>query len=185
MATGGGTEATAAEGYLVTGGTNPAGFDLCSACEFLTWGFWGHQQVANDVVFHMASWVAGLATNFGTLGALSASGTYSGNVVGSIIDSSLTEVKTGTFAASVTLAGAASNFSLTSFNFDGESFSGSNGFDATSSYYSISAASGGKTLAFRGAFFGTDGANIPPEVGGDFKITGTGYVAAGVFAGKK
>jgi len=37
----------------------------------------------------------------------------------------------------------------------------------------------------RGAFFGVDGANIPPETGGDFKINGTGYTAAGVFAARK
>ena len=183
---GGGAEATATIGYLVTGGNSSSGFDLCSACEFLSWGFWGQEQLSNDVVFHMASWVAGVATNFGTLGALTASGTYNGNVVGSIIDTGATVVKTGNFSLDVTLAGAASTATLNSFNFDGASFStGATGFDATSQYYTRTDTAGGKTLDMRGAFFGTDGVNIPPETGGDFKITGTGYNAAGVFAARK
>ena len=184
--TGGGTEATVALGYLVTGGDNSANFDLCATCEFLTWGLWGHEQSSNGVVFHMASWVAGVATNFGTLGSLAASGTYSGNVIGSIINNNETQVKTGTFAASVTLAGASSTISLTDLTFDGVSFTGGSAFDATASYFAVStAAPGGRALEMRGAFFGTDGANIPPEIGGDFKITGTLYTAGGVFAGKK
>jgi len=183
---GGGAEATATIGYLVTGGNNSASFDLCSACEFLSWGFWGQEQLTNDVVFHMASWVAGVATNFGTLGALTASGTYNGNVVGSIIDTGATAVKTGNFSLDVSLAGASSTATLNSFNFDGASFTtGATGFDATSQYYTLTDTVGGKTLDMRGAFFGVDGANIPPETGGDFKINGTGYTAAGVFAARK
>lgn len=184
---GAGPEGTLTIGYVVTGGDNGGGFDLCSACEFLSWGFWGHEQLGNDVVFHMASWVAGVATNFGTLGALTASGTYNGNVVGSIIDGTATRVQTGTFSLNVNLNGVSSTATLNNFNFDGLSpFSTTaTGFDATSQYYTLSNTVGGKTLDMRGAFFGTDGANIPPETGGDFKITGTGYDAAGVFAGKK
>lgn len=185
--TSGGPEATSTFGYLVTAGNNAGGFDLCSACEFLSWGFWGQEQLTNDVVFHMASWVAGVATNFGTLGALTASGTYNGNVVGSIIDGDDTRVQTGTFSLDVSLAGTGSTATLNSFNFDGLSpFSTTaTGFDATSQYYTLSSTVGGKTLDMRGAFFGTDGANIPPETGGDFKITGTLYDAAGVFAARK
>jgi hypothetical protein len=80
----------------------------------------------------------------------------------------------------------ASTATLNSFNFDGASFStGATGFDATSQYYTLTDTAGGKTLDMRGAFFGTDGVNIPPETGGDFKVTGTGYNAAGVFAARK
>jgi hypothetical protein len=183
---GGGSEATTTAGYLVTGGNNGPNFDLCSTCEFLTWGFGGQEQVSNNVVFHMASWVAGAATSFGTLGALTATGTYNGNVVGSIINAGETQVKTGTFSLGVSLAGAASTATLNSFNFNGNTFTTSaTGFNATSQYYTLSATDGGRSLDMRGAFFGTDGANIPPETGGDFKITGTGYNAAGVFAGRK
>ncbi len=185
--TAGAAEATATAGYVVTGGNNSANFSLCSTCAFLTWGFWGQEQVTNNVVFHMASWVAGAATNFATLGALSASGTYNGNVVGSIITSAgETLVKTGNFTLNVSLAGSGSTATLSAFNFNGNSFTTTaTGFDATSQYYTLNAADAGQTLDMRGAFFGTDGANIPPETGGDFKINGTAYDAAGVFAGKK
>ena len=184
-------EATFTIGYLVTAGNISLGFDLCSVCEFLSWGFWGVEQLSNDVVFHMASWVAGVATEFATLGILNAAGTYNGNVVGSIIDATgaaiETRVQTGTFSLDVSLAGASSTVTLNSFNFDGLTpfTSTATAFDATSQYYALSSTDGINTLDMRGAFFGTDGANIPPETGGDFKITGPSYNAAGVFAARK
>ncbi|WP_193179715.1 FecR domain-containing protein [Nisaea sediminum] len=178
------------EGVFATHGSNSASFDLCSSCQFLKWGYWGLRMSDQNATLHMASWVAGVATTVGTLsGVTSGSATYTGNVIGTVIENGATALKTGTFSTGISFSGSTATVTLNSLGFDGNTFntatttfnnSSVNGFAMTDT-----SSVAGKTLDMRGALFGTDGTNPPPELGGDFRITGTGYNAAGVFGGKK
>jgi hypothetical protein len=180
------------EGVFATHGSNSASFNLCSSCQFLKWGYWGLRMSDQNATLHMASWVAGVATATGTLSGASGTATYTGNVIGTVINSGATALKTGTFSAQIAFSPGSADVTLNSFAFDGSTFTGSGSVDTTFTTSSTNAFSitdtgsvPGKTLDLQGAVFGADGTNPPPELGGDFRITGTGYRAAGVFGGKK
>jgi len=201
----GGTISTGSEaninGVFATHGSNSASFDLCSACQYLKWGYWGLRMDDRDASLHMATWVAGVATTVGDLGGVtSGDATYSGNVIGTVIDQNgETSLQTGDFSAKISFTPTTATVDLLGFNFDTannpNSFVGTGTNDATFSHGStngftltdsVSNTNLSQTLTMRGALYGpVSGGTPPPELGGDFTITSGNYNAAGVFGGKK
>lgn len=180
----------ATEEFTVNGKT----FDLCSSCQFLTWGVWGGEVnpgTTPDLAVHMAGWVAGnKATTAVLAAAATKSATYTGNVIGTVLDTNGTAVKTGTFSSGVTFGSTTYDVTSFSLTFNGDTFNaGTATGTANASNFAITDTSsvGGKTMFAQGYLFGTPGVanDPPPEMAGDFAISGTGYNAGGVFAGRK
>ncbi|MBT5266022.1 MAG: hypothetical protein HOL85_14395, partial [Rhodospirillaceae bacterium] len=173
-------------GYFATGKDNTSGFDLCSACTYLTWGFWGADMASpTSTAIHMGTWVTGTATSVSEMvSAFGKSATYTGNVIGSVINASAHTVETGSVSVGVTFGSSTYDVTDLTMNFGGQTFTGSSSFVVQTDNYSVSAtSSGGRSLDATGYFFGSPSVsgNPPPETAGDFAITGTDYKAGGVF----
>ncbi len=72
-------------------GVLPSGVSLCT-CSFATWGFWGgtvEESNGDEHFIHLATWVASEVTAASQI-PLSGSATYSGPVLGSVVEGPLT-----------------------------------------------------------------------------------------------
>lgn len=155
------------------------------------WGGEVNPGTTPDLAVHMAGWVAGTKATTAVLAAAATkSATYNGNVIGTVLDTNGTAVKTGTFSSAVTFGSTTYDVTSFSLTFNGDTFNaGTATGTANASNFAITDTSSvaGKTMFAQGYLFGTPGVtnDPPPEMAGDFAVTGTGYQAGGVFAGRK
>ncbi|MEM9732888.1 MAG: FecR domain-containing protein [Pseudomonadota bacterium] len=92
-ATGNGSPGT----YVLSGRANPiAGFQHCTSCDYVDWGWWGTRVQPEDNAalsassrrrdhVHMGTWVAGDITRAVDL-PMSGTATYSGTAIGNVVD---------------------------------------------------------------------------------------------------
>lgn len=179
--------------------------DLCE-CKFVTWGFWGgnYRTTGNPAgtasTIHLASWVAGEVSQLSQISALKGTASYRGHVFGT--------VKTGThpnFRFKNKVHTAAGGFSA-AINFD--NFNASTGKISDFAGIDYDVKFGGRSAnaaglnKFSGSLSPTTSA--PPNtagslvgsfmkggsdpaagMGGQFKISGDNYLAAGTFIAEK
>ncbi len=167
----------------------PQGVNYCD-CQYLQWGYWGGELttpiagggVRRDIG-HINTWVAGLptlASDMNNLITMGATANYRGAAIGSVFSN----------GANYMAAGGLDQFyhfgtqtgTITISNFDGRTFGGTvNGANGTA-LFGGNLSGSGVTGAAVGSFYGPKAA----ETGGTFGVTGgPGYIASGIFAGKK
>jgi hypothetical protein len=158
---------------LLSGGT------LCSACQFTQWGYWGGQANSDfggnprTELGHLNFWVAGQPTNVATLPT--GSGTYNGNMIGSVNNSGAQYIATGAFRLNYDFGTNQGTFKINSFDSFSNLTAPISGGGGTFS----GASSGSPGLSVKGAFFGPGA----PEAAGNFKLNASAYLATGIFAG--
>ncbi len=165
---------------------------LCSACQYLQWGYWGGEidtpapgggNLPRTDVGHINFWVAGQPTvNMPTTGV----GTFSGAAVGSVNANGASYLAAGNFAQSYDFGKQTGAVSIT--HFDGANYTGTVGRGATGNQFtgtlSGSGTFGNRSGPVNGGFYGPGAA----ETGGAFSIqanSGPKYLASGIFAGKQ
>jgi len=161
---------------------------ICSECRFLNWGRTAIQRVSpSSESSQITYWISGIRSAQKNLAAAAGqTARYSGNMVGAVNSVSQIREARGHFQADV--AFSMKKYELTQFNasFDGRTFATRSMPTDHGSAFSIESASKAHHLNAQGYFFGSSAAGSPPpELGGNFSITGPGYGAAGVFAGTK
>jgi hypothetical protein len=160
---------------------------LCQQCQFLRWGYWtgvldtpnaaGTAPVRQDAA-HINTWVAGIPSV--TLPA-AGMGTFSGNAIGSVVNSGASYLASGGFTNAYNFSNHTGMFTIS--NFDGKTVTGTvNGIGAG---YSGSLSGAGLTGAANGTFFGNLPGNPATETGGNFALRGPAYLASGIFAGHR
>jgi hypothetical protein len=197
----GGSQSGSQELYLLSSAAAPpptsllSGGTLCSSCAFTQWGYWGgnvtsdFQSSGRVDSAHLNFWVAGQVTPSVQI-PFSGTGTYNGNMIGTVNNNGSQYVATGNFTNSFNF-GASGCGGPGCGTFTINTFDGKTGISAPigplsgSTYQGFLGASG---IAGRvnGAFFGPNTPGIPPETAGNFTLQnsgGTPYLAAGVFAG--
>ena len=133
-------------------------------------------------------WLSGvLATSAELAAAANKTASYSGGLIGGVIKAGSITDKTGQFDARVRFG--LRNYQVQAFHaaFDGRDYHGSSGQTPNNTLFQVTGAADDRTLEARGYFFGTaapSAGEVPPEMGGQFRITGSDYSAGGVFAGK-
>lgn len=168
------------------------GTTFCT-CEYTKWGFWGGEirtpgaDNRRDRI-HLATWVAGVLPDIAKDPA-SGTATFSGHVIGTAQNGSAMYVAAGSFTNAYNFGTRSGAFNMT---FDGRNAGGTVNAGTDWRTYAGTLAGTGVTGAVNGSFFGqTPGATagtpgaIPKETGGNFVLSGEGYKASGIFAGKR
>lgn len=178
-----------------------AGVAPC-ACDFLTWGWWGGDVSYNAGSvynpggrdrFNFATYVAGTLTNaadLSTLNMMNATATYSGHMIGNVVNGTSSYVAAGSYTNQWSFG---PRTGIATINFDGASYGGGlsantalNGGGPTFSTIAPLPSSGvpGRNLGLNGAFFSSP--TVPAKgQAGSFAVTGTAYQAGGTFAAQK
>jgi hypothetical protein len=184
--------------YLVTQAAAPLPATLlpnglCGTCQYLQWGYWGGEldtpasgsNLARVDVGHINFWIAGTpATSVADISSLKASafsGTYNGNLIGTVLNSGAQYLASGGLQAKYNFGTGAGSFSV--INYDGRSFteSGIAGVAGPSYTFGIKRVPG-VTGVVSGSFYGP----MAAETGGNFAFTtGPTYTTSGVFAAKR
>jgi hypothetical protein len=189
--------------FLEHSGLLPAGVDFCD-CDYLVLGFVGADRqrtgggpISERVNLELAGFVAGQLSDASQLVGLPAlSATYQGHVVASVANGAGAATQYYTAVGSLSLGvtfgsdGYALN-SVTIGNLDGANLSGlgSTGSFSINRYSSSGLTvagshptAGAVTATLEGAFFGPG--SPPANTGGQARISGLNYLAAGVYAAK-
>jgi hypothetical protein len=165
----------------------PPGVSYCE-CEFMNWGYWtGDMQYADGKTdrVHLATWVSG---SLPTEGSIQNTGTalYKGHAIGNVNNNGASYTAVGEFRQVWNFADREGAFQIN--NFDGGSYSGITTApgkrDFSGNITGISGTGVGRTGSVNGSFFASPTSPVAGQ-GGNFGITGTGYSAAGTFAGSK
>ena len=166
-----------------------ASVSMCQ-CSFLQWGFWGGRvelTAGVDRRTHLAAWVTG---ELPTQVQIPSTGTasYVGHMVGTVNTSSATYLAVGRFQNDWNFGTRAGTISITSF--DGQNYTGSGSAPtATPRDFSGSFSNSSNTGQLHGSFVKSSTDNVAGQIG-DFHIkdtatSGTNYKAAGIFAAQK
>ena len=165
-----------------------SGKHLCRDCRFLEWRRTLVRPAGGDMdSASIQYWLSGVAATSAELAAAAnKTASYSGGLIGGVIKAGSIIEKTGQFDARVRFG--LSQYKVQAFNatFDGRNYRGSSGLTPNNALFQVNATSHDRALAAHGYFFGTasTAGGVPPEMGGNFKVTGSGYSAGGIFAGK-
>ena len=165
-----------------------SGKHLCRDCRFLEWRRTLVRPAGGDMdSASIQYWLSGVAATSAELAAAAnKTASYSGGLIGGVIKAGSIIEKSGQFDARVRFG--LSQYKVQAFNatFDGRNYRGSSGLTPNNALFQVNATSHDRALAAHGYFFGTasTAGGVPPEMGGNFKVTGSGYSAGGIFAGK-
>jgi hypothetical protein len=189
--------------FLQADGLLPPGVQFC-ACDYLVWGFVGADRqrtsagaVTERASLELASFVAGQLSDTSQLVGLPAlSATYNGHIAARVANGSGASTQYYTAVGSLSLGftfggGSYALKSVTIQNLDGANLSGAGSAAFATNAYSSAAltvtgshpTAGAVAATLEGAFFGP---GSPPEnTGGQAKIQGVNYLAAGAYAAAK
>ncbi len=173
----------------------PSGVSFCQ-CQYLQWGYRGGDRLtgnsSNDLISPIdhgpiTFWVVGVATPVGdlsTLASQSATGTYTGHAIGSVLNNGSSYVAAGGFNGTYNFGPQTGT--LTISNFDGKSFGTGTTpvkLPLNGANYTFNIAQTGVAGTINGSFYGPKAV----ETGGNFAVhmtLGPTYIASGIFAGK-
>jgi hypothetical protein len=162
---------------------------LC-ACQFLQWGYWGGEidtpahgdTPARVDVGQLNSWVAGpLTQDISALKAMGATGTYSGNLFGSVDNNGAKYLASGLLNATYNFGMQQGSFSV--INYDGRSFTLSGLAPLMGANYRIKINSNGLFGYVFGSFYGPGAI----ETGGNFAfrtMIGLPYFTSGIYGAR-
>jgi hypothetical protein len=166
---------------------------LCSACQYLQWGYWGGEldtpaggnTPARTDVGHINFWVAGTpATSIGDISGLRATnfaGTYNGNLIGTVVNNGAQYLASGGLQATYQFGTQTGSFTVS--NYDKlPTFTLNGTAPLNGSKYTFAFNKSGISGAVNGGFYGP----MAAETGGNFAFTtGPAYFTSGVFAAKR
>jgi hypothetical protein len=161
-------------------------------CDFTRWGFWSTDSTRTDPNTgqtlvdsgHMMPWVSGQLTD-PSLMPSTGTATYNGHVIVNVSNAGAQYINAANFSNTVNFASRSGNVTVAPM--DGTGYAGSVSWSQGSPFFSGTAAGTntplGRTMTLNGAFF--RGASGPAgEMGGSVNISGTGYLASGIFAAR-
>ena len=159
---------------------------LCRACRFLQWGYFSDQVSVGSGSSFMAFWVDGVSSTAAQISsAASKQAHYSGDLIGAVWDRGQKQIQHGNFNSQISFSASTYDVDAFSATFDGNSFWGVTAAVSNSDEFEIQDTANGRVFNASGYFFGNPRvyAAPPPELAGQFSITGKKYLAGGVFAG--
>lgn len=183
--------------YMISGRANPiAGFQHCTSCDFLDWGWWGtRSDVATSAeapssrsdYVHMGTWVAGDITRPVDLPnniTVNYAGTALGNVARETAGGVAKYIVSGGMNMSFDFASRTGNLLISDFDGMNLSSAVSESSTATQALFSGPLWGAGMAGSVHGAFV-NDGSNVAAGVIGDFAASDAGVRAVGTIAGAR
>ena len=166
-----------------------AGVTPCT-CEFMTWGWWGGDvSYSSNSLYNpggrdrinLATYVAGTLTSLVNL-PTTGTATYTGHAIGNVRNGAASYIAAGSYSNSWNFASQTGNVAISNFN--GASYSGTAALTSGTVQFTGNLSGAGRTGSLAGAFFSSP---TDPAKGqaGTFAVQGTGYKAAGTFAGQR
>ncbi|MBU0740287.1 MAG: FecR domain-containing protein [Alphaproteobacteria bacterium] len=173
--------------YMVSSAAVPAKiFDggassqICNACDFMTWGWWGRNSVGEvGYKVHLANWIIGKQPENSAL-PTSGTATYSGNAVGTVVNGSAQYIATGTMTSTMDFGARSGTVSVS--NYDSKSFSAGVNFGSGAATFSGNVTSGVASGSVTGAF-AANGTDPVKGIMGNFTVTDGSWESTGIFAG--
>ncbi len=169
---------------------------LCSACQYLQWGYWGGEidtpastsSSARVDVGHINSWIAGIPTSAGDISSLKGAnftGSYAGNLFGSVVNGSAQYLASGGLSAMYNFGTGSGSFAVS--NYDGVSFKVTGNAPLSGSNYAFGVNSATGAPGLNGIVAGTFYGPMAAETGGSFAFSKTAgsYFTSGIFAAKR
>ena len=169
---------------------------LCSTCAYLQWGYWGGEldtpasgsNPARIDVGHINFWVAGAmptsAMDISALAGANITGTYNGNLIGSVVNNGAQYLASGGLQAMYNFASQTGQFTVSHYDVL-PTFTASGKAPLTGSTYAFQIKNvPGVAGSVSGGFYGP----MAAETGGNFafsKTVGSPYFTSGIFAAKR
>jgi FecR protein len=176
---------------------------LCSTCAYLQWGYWGGEldtpasgsNAARIDVGHINFWVAGAmptsAMDISALAGANITGTYNGNLIGSVVNNGAQYLASGGLQATYNFLSQSGTFTVSNYDAAAKvlppTFMLSGNAPLTGpnkSNYAFKFNTSGIAGSVNGGFYGP----MAAETGGNFafsKTTGSPYITSGIFAAKR
>ncbi len=162
------------------GGSQPN--QICNACEFMTWGWWGRNSVG-EVLYevHLGNWIIGNQPENSAV-PTSGTATYTGNAVGTVVNAGAQYIATGTMSSTMNFGTRTGTVSVS--NYDSKSFSAGVNFGSNTPTFSGSVTSGVASGTVTGAF-ASNGTDPVKGIMGNFTAVDGNWSSSGIFAGSR
>ncbi len=171
----------------------PSGVSYCE-CEFMSWGYWmgdlKHEtgpRAGETERVHVATWIAGTLPSQAEI-PLSGTALYKGHAIGNVNNNGASYVAVGEFRQVWDFSARNGAFNID--NFDGGDYAGITSApigtprDFSGSITGVAGTGVGRSGSVNGSFFASPTSPVAGQ-GGNFTINGTGYSAAGTYAGSR
>ncbi len=173
--------------YMVSSAVVPAKIfenntssEICDACEFMTWGWWGRNVYGEiNYTVHLGNWIIGKQPDNNLLPE-DGTATYNGNAVGTVINGSAQYIATGAMSSTMDFGTRSGTVSVS--NYDSKSFSADVNFGGSSATFSGDITSGVASGSVTGAF-ASNGTDPVKGIMGNFTATDGNWSSTGIFAG--
>ncbi len=160
--------------------------EICSSCEFMTWGWWGQVEgMESDSSVHLGNWIIGdtpIDDNVPTTGTA----TYTGHAVGTVLTSTGSQyVATGDLSSTMNFGTRNGTVAIT--NYDDKDFTTVVSFDnggVPKATFSGSGTAGSMTSSVTGAF-ASNGTDQVKGIMGSFTAVDGSWSSTGIFAGSR
>ncbi|MFN7125078.1 MAG: FecR domain-containing protein [Allorhizobium sp.] len=173
--------------YMVSSAVVPAKIfenntssEICDACEFMTWGWWGRNVYGEiNYTVHLGNWIIGKQPDNNLLPE-DGTATYNGNAVGTVINGSAQYTATGRMSSTMDFGTRSGTVSVS--NYDSKNFSADVDFDSGTATFSGDITSGVASGSVTGAF-ASNGTDPVKGIMGNFTATDGTWSSTGIFAG--
>lgn len=158
---------------------------ICNSCSFMTWGWWGKAasgESTNSV--HLGNWIIGKTPdNSAILSSNTATATYHGHAVGTVINNGSQYIASGTLEAEMNFGSRTGDIKIQ--DYDGKNFTTEVAFGSNSATFSGSATTGIASASVTGAFASSSTDNLAGVMGNFTASDDAGWSSSGIFAGSR
>lgn len=166
------------------GGSQPN--QICNACEFMTWGWWGRNSVGEvRYEVHLGNWIIGNQPENSAV-PTSGTATYTGNAVGTVVNAGAQYIATGNLSAEMNFGTRTGKIEISGYDGRNDVFganvSFASGSNAVSTLTSTSMI--GIATSVTGAF-ASNGTDPVKGIMGNFRAVDGTWSSSGIFAGSR
>lgn len=166
------------------GGSQPN--QICNACEFMTWGWWGRNSVGEvPYEVHLGNWIIGKQPENSAV-PTSGTATYNGNAVGTVVNAGAQYIATGNLSAEMNFGTRTGKIEISGYDGRNDVFgahvSFASGSNAVSTLTSTSMI--GIATSVTGAF-ASNGTDPVKGIMGNFRAVDGTWSSSGIFAGSR
>ncbi len=158
--------------------------EICSSCEFMTWGWWGQaESMESDTSVHLGNWIIG-DTPDNSVVPTTGTATYTGHAVGTVVTGGAQYIATGDLSSTMNFGTRTGTVEIT--NYDDKDFTTGVTFGSGTATFSGTGTTGTVTSSVTGAF-ASNGIDPVKGVMGNFTAVDSSdsWSSTGIFAGSR
>ncbi|KQW31363.1 hypothetical protein ASE36_03650 [Rhizobium sp. Root274] len=175
--------------YMVSSAAVPAKIfdnntsaEICSSCEFMTWGWWGRNSYGEvEYKVHLGNWIIGDTPNNSNV-PISGTATYAGHAVGTVLSGGSQYIATGDMSSTMNFGTRTGSVQIS--NFDSRTFTTAVTFGSSTATFSGTGTTGTVSSSVTGAF-ASNGTDYVKGIMGSFTAEDGTWSSTGIFAGSR